>query len=274
MTKKQSRSIFDFRSYKDFLSEVSRGERGSRSRLAEAMNCHSAYVSQVLNGNAHLSLEQGEQVSRFLGLNKEEAHFFLLLVQYDRAGTAPLKSYFDVQIKEAVKKQLILKDRLVFKRSLSREDQAIFYSSWYFGAVHVLVSVAGCNTERGIAKYLNLPVAKVSEILNFLLSVGLIEKEEGKYQIGTSHIHLEHDSPMIAKHHANWRMRAIQAFDEVNVNDLHYSSVITCSAEDSIKIKAALVRAIEEVRAIVRPSTDEGAFVYCLDFFGLKSDRE
>jgi hypothetical protein len=55
---------------------------------------------------------------------------------------------------------------------------------------------------------------------------------------------------------------------------LHYSSAITCSEEDAIKIKGALVRAIEEVRGIVKPSKDEGGFVYSLDFFGLKADRE
>lgn len=267
----------DYKAFmRDSLEVRSRelNERGVRSRLAEAVKCHTAYVSQVLNGDAQFSLEQAELIARFFQLNKDEATYLLLLVQYDRSGTTTLKAHFEFQLKELAKKQLVLKDRLEFKKSLSREDQATFYSSWQYGAIHILVSVPGCNTEKGIAKYLNLPISKVIDILNFLVSVGLVVKVEGRYSIGTSHIHLEHDSPMISKHHSNWRVKAIQSLDEVHSNDLHYSSAITCSEEDAVKIKTALIRAIDEVRAIVRPSKDEGGFVYCLDFFGLKSDRE
>ncbi|MGE3610452.1 MAG: TIGR02147 family protein [Bacteriovoracaceae bacterium] len=267
------KTTFDYKHYKEFLRDSleARGqERGIRSRLAEAVSCHTAYVSQVLNGHAHFSLEQAELITRFLNLNSEETQFFLLLVQYDRAGTPNLKIHFEKQLQEIKNKQLILKDRLEFKRTLSREDQATFYSSWHYGAIHVLVSVPGCHTERGIAEYLNLPLAKVVDVLNFLVSVGLVTKSEGRYSIGTSHIHLEHDSPMISKHHSNWRMKAIQSLDHVKTNDLHYSSVITCSLEDSQKIKTVLIQAIDEVRAIVKPSKDEGGFVYCLDFFGLR----
>lgn len=264
--------------YKDFLRDSldarAETERGVRSRMAEAVNCHTAYVSQVLNGSAQFSLEQSELIARFFQLNKDETSYLLLLVQYDRAGTVTLKAHFKLQLKELAKKQLVLKDRLEFKKSLSREDQSLFYSSWQYGAIHILVSVPGCHTEKGISKYLKIPVSKVVEILNFLMNVGLVVKENGQYSIGASHIHLEHDSPMIAKHHSNWRIKAIQSLDEVHANDLHYSSVITCSLEDSVKIKTALVRAIDEVRTIVRPSKDEGGFAYCLDFFGLKNEIE
>ena len=273
-------SIFDYKDYKSYLIDALNAraeeheERGVRSRLAEAAKCHTAYVSQVLNGRAHFSLEQAELVSRFLGHSKDEAAFLLLLVQHNRAGTATLKVHFDEQLKSLAEKQLVLKNRLEFQKTLGREDQATFYSSWHYSAVHVLVSVPGCNTERGIAKYLNLPIPKVTEILDFLQSVGMVTKNEGRYTVGTSHTHLEHDSPMITKHHTNWRMKAVQSFDESALNDLHYSSVITCSQEDSLKIKTALIRAIEEVRAIVKPSKDEAGFAYCLDFFHLKPNRE
>jgi len=79
---------------------------------------------------------------------------------------------------------------------------------------------------------------------------------------------------MIAKHHSNWRIKAIQSLDETHQNDLHYSSVITCSFDDSVKIKMALIQAIDEIRKIVRPSEDEGAYAYSLDFFGLKNNEE
>lgn len=50
--------------------------------------------------------------------------------------------------------------------------------------------------------------------------------------------------------------------------------MITCSEEDSVRIKTCLVRVIDEIRAIVKPSKDEGGFAYCLDFFRLKVPRD
>lgn len=266
--------IFGFSDYKTYLREHFNRrrdqEKGLRSRLAEAVRCHAAYVSQVLNGDAHFSLEQTELVAKFLTLNKSETGYLLLLVQHARAGTVTLKAHFETLMKELAAKQLVLKDRLEFNKSLNREEQATFYSSWHYGAVHVLVSVPGCHQEKGIAKYLNIPVSKVVEVLEFLLRVRLVAKTDAGYTIGNGRIHLEHDSPMISKHHTNWRLKAVQALDTGEPADLHYSSVITCAEADAPKIKAALVRAIEEVRAIVRPSKDEAGYAYCLDFFGLK----
>lgn len=267
-------SIYEYRDYKaylrDALSTRAEAKRGERSRLASFVGCHTAYVSQVLNGTAHFSLEQAELVNRYLGNVKDQALYFLFLVQMNRAGTPALRKVFEEQLKGLKERQFVLKDRLEFKKTLSREDQATFYSSWHYGAIHVLVSVPGCHAERGMAEYLGLPVERVAEILEFLTSVGLVVREGGQYEIGTTHIHLEHDSPMISKHHTNWRIQAIRSLDQVANQDLHYSSVITASVADADRIRSALVQAIESVRAVVKDSKDEEGFCYSLDFFGLR----
>jgi uncharacterized protein (TIGR02147 family) len=265
------KSIFEYKGYKPYLCDVlDQRSRGERSRLAESIRCHSGYITQVLNGAAHFSLEQAELVNQFLAHSKDQSRFFLLLVQHDRAGTASLKEHFAEQMKELTEKQFMLKNRLHFKRSLSREDQAIFYSSWHYGSIHVLVSVPGCSTVKGISDYLGIPIEKTSEVIEFLVSVGLIVQVGDRYNIGTTHIHLENDSPMISKHHTNWRLQAIQSLDQKRPEDLHYSSVVTASYEDSPKIREILVKAIEQVRAVVRPSKNETAFSYGIDFFELR----
>ena len=270
-------SIFEYEDYKRYLRDslMARGEgkRGERSRLAAFVGCHTAYVSQVLNGDAHFSLEQSELINRFLGHSKDQALFFLFLVQYARVGTVSLRKVFEEQIQTLKENQFILKDRLDFKRTLTREDQATFYSSWHYGAVHVLISVPGCHTERGISAYLGLRIERVAEILQFLMSVGLVTRNaQGLYGIGTTHIHLESDSPMISKHHTNWRLQAVQSLDRPSKKDLHYSSVITASQADGDRIREILVQAIEQVRAIVKESKDEDGFCYSLDFFGLREN--
>ncbi|MEK7395435.1 MAG: hypothetical protein AAB116_00725, partial [Candidatus Poribacteria bacterium] len=91
-------SIFEYKDYKAYLKEIlnrrSENERGIRTRLAEAIYCHNGYVSQVLNGAAHFSLEQAEAINKYLGHNKDQSSYLLLLVQHARAGTSGLKEYF------------------------------------------------------------------------------------------------------------------------------------------------------------------------------------
>ncbi|MBL7542462.1 MAG: TIGR02147 family protein [Bdellovibrionaceae bacterium] len=266
-----SSSIFDFKGYKDYLNKVlsteSKKRSGKRALLSKAVNCHSAYVSQVLNGQSHFSLEQADKINIFLKHSKIESHFFLLLVQHGRAGTENLRRHFLEQINQTLEKQFDLKNRLQFKKILSKEDQARYYSAWYFAAIHVLVSVPAMKTKEDFSQYLGISIDKTSEALDFLKSVGLIVESGNRYEVGTGSIHLGRESAMISKHHTNWRLQAIQSLDNGTANDLHYSSVITASEQDSTKIREIMVKAIEEIRAVVKTSQDESGFCYSLDFF-------
>ena len=90
----------------------------------------------------------------------------------------------------------------------------------------------------------------------------------GRFSIGTARIHLGSDSPMISKFHTNWRMQVISSLDkDRTLEDLHYSSAITISEADFKKLKALLIKNIEEFKAMVRGSKEEGAFCFAVDFF-------
>src|SRR5580698_6182945 len=97
-----TKSVLEFDDYKSFIKEIegarSELQRGFRTRLAEAAQCQSAFVSQVLNTGAHFSLEQGLRVAKFLNLDKEESQFFILLLEKNRAGTKDLEDFFSGQL--------------------------------------------------------------------------------------------------------------------------------------------------------------------------------
>src|SRR4051812_16016478 len=100
--------IVAYSDYKAFLRDSiaarPKGGWGVKSSLAQAMRCETAYVSQILNGASHLSLEQAQAVCRYFKLGKPETHYFLLLVQRARAGTPELREYFDEQLRLAAGK--------------------------------------------------------------------------------------------------------------------------------------------------------------------------
>jgi uncharacterized protein (TIGR02147 family) len=266
-------SIFSYRSYKAYLrawiAAQPKAGRGIRSAMAAAAQVQLAYLSQVLNGGAHLNLEQVDRLSRYMGHSKTEAHFFILIVEFERAGTDSLKKYFEDQVQATADAQLNLKHRLGVPSVLTLEHQSIYYSSWIYAAVHVVVTIARFREPQRIAKLLQVSKARVEEVLRYLVSIGLIEINKGEYVATTGRIHLGKDSPLLAKHHTNWRMQAIAAMDRLNEQNLHYSSVVTLSKEDAFRIKARLIAEIEEIKKVIKDSPAEEMYGFNVDLFGL-----
>jgi uncharacterized protein (TIGR02147 family) len=264
------KQVFEFRSYKPYLSGLlgQKGQKtGRRSEAARHMGCQTAYLSQVLNGDAHLSLEQAFSMNEFLGHDEEQGEFFLLLVQKERAGTSDLKKYFTEKLEKLAERRLVIKNRLKDQETLSVSDQAVYYSSWYYACIHVMVTIPGLQDKESIAKHLNLPLTTIAGALEFLVSRGLVIEEGARYKMGPRHVHLGHDALFIAKHHTNWRTRALVAIDHVKKDDLHYSMVGTISRADARKIKERVVELIQENMKTFAPSKEECVFVSAFDFF-------
>jgi uncharacterized protein (TIGR02147 family) len=265
------KEAFDYQDYKlylnDRLDDPILGGRGSRARLSEAIQCQTAYTAQVLRGTAHFSLEQAEAINEFLGHTEEQGSFFLVLIQFARAGSPRLKERFRKQLEKTRESRLVLKNRLNIKQTLSQEKQMIYYSSWIYGGVHAAISVPELQTVEAVARHFQLQLEKAAEVLQFLVATGLAVHKSGRYQVGTSRIHLGSDSPLISKHHTNWRIQAIRSLDASSTGNLHYSSVISLSEEDSLVIQELLAKTIEKAKPIIRDSPAEQIHCLSMDFF-------
>lgn len=266
-----SKGIFDYSSYKNYIieriSESPSKGRGIKLKMAEHLSCQTAFVSQVLNNEPNFSLEQGVKLNKFFNHTKEEARFFLLLLQYERAASEELKDFFNQEMKEILDKRSNLKERLGIKNTLKKVDQQVYYSSWLYTCIHMLVSIPEFQTVIAISRHLNLSRAKVIEVLTFLEETGLIQKNGTHYEIGVTRLHLSKDSPQIQRHHTNWRMQAIRAIDINEPDNLHYSTIVTMSKADVPKVSEILIKAIEECRKVIRESKEEQVQSICIDFF-------
>lgn len=268
-----NKSIFNFVHYKDYLHErcgASGTKRGVKTALANALGCQSTYLSHVLHAHAHLSLEQAEKANEFFGHSEEEAAFFFLLLQKDRAGTATLSKYFQAQMDEILKRRLVLTKRLGEKLTLDRESQATYYSSWIYAAVHIALTIPSLRSRETLAAYLHLPLKKISETLDFLRSIGLAKGEGDHYEVGPSQIRLGNDSHNILKHYTNWRTQAIESLDRGPTVDFHYSGVVSLSHSDVAKIKNILLEAVRDSQKVVQDSREEELYALNCDFFTLK----
>ena len=266
------KQIYDFDDYKNYLLHRTgpMGTRsGVRSGLASVTGCNTAYVSQVLNKQAHFSLEQAERINHFLDHTEEEAHFFLLLIQFSRAGTVRLKKYFEFQLIKMKEQRLNIQKRLGVRKTLSAADQATYYSNWQYGGVHVALSIPALQSPAELAKYFDLPLSKIKRILDFLVSVGLAKESSQGWEIGENHIHLSKDSENILRHHANWRLKAIELLDRELENDIHYASVVTISKKDAFKIKDMIIENLQVMNRDISRSKEEEVYCFTTDFFRL-----
>ena len=267
------KNVFDFKDYKAFLRdfELSRKsfERGFRSKLAEAIQCQSAYVSQVLSGEAHLSLEQALRAAKHLNLRENETKHFLLLVEFARAGTKELKAHFEAEIRKDREANFNIKERVGEARILNEREQATYYSGWHYLAIHLLVGLKRFNDISSIATALKISEEAVSKALIFLTQADLIVEENGKLKTGLAKIHLDRESPLITQHHTNWRMAAVQSLNRGSKVDVHYSSASTVSRKDADILRSLIVSLIENYVAVVKPSEEEVMVGFNVDFYQL-----
>lgn len=267
--------LFEFEDYKSYLNQrldtdPQMGGRGARAHFARAINCQTSYVAHVLKGKAHLSPEQAESANQFFSHSEEESLFFHLLVSYARSGTSALSSRIKKQIATMKSARLNLANRLSVKApGIKAQDQAFYYSSWIYLAIHAAVSLPGLQTSKAIAHRFRLPQKQVQDAVDFLLRVGFLSMSSGVLAQGETRMHLPGDSPLISKHHSNWRVQAIASLDRREETDLHYSSVVTVSSSDASKIRESIVQMITSSKKMIRDSSPETLRVFSADFFQL-----
>lgn len=271
-------NVFEFTDYRSFLKRalpVAGPGRGARTKLAEALGCQNGFVSLVLSGGAHFSLEHAVKISKFLQHDHEEREFFLLLVHLARAGSKELENYYQENIQKILGARREIKSRIKEQSTLNDADRLHYYSSWHFTAVHMCLLIPSLRSKEAMAHYLHLSPQIIANVLKFFVTCGLAIQKGGLFYCDpNTRIHLPADSPLVAKHHTNWRMRAIDSLDRNGKVDLHYSSVMSISQDAAEKIRAILLQAIENCEPVIRDAKDEGIYTVTLDLFGIGDATE
>ena len=270
------KSIFEFDDYKAYLIAVEASKtivrKGFRSQLAQEIGTQSAFISQVLNDDANFGLEQGLKIAKFLHLNIHEQQHFLLMIEFERAGSAELKNHFLDHLTNSRERHLHIQSRVAAK-TVSLETQAIYYSEWYYAAIHVLVTIPQIRTIEKIAAALGIAETVARKAVHFLLTADLLQEESGQFFPTNTQLHLSHDSPLASRSHSNWRLAAMQSLTQAQAKSLHYSTVSSLSRADVEILRRKFLQQIEEYVKTVAKSPEEELFCFNLDFFSLTKNK-
>jgi hypothetical protein len=114
-----------------------------------------------------------------------------------------------------------------------------------------------------------MPLEIVGKVLHFLEENGLVRKEGDRYLPTQTWVRIDKNSPLIVKHHTNWRQKAIQNLEQEAQGDLHYSGVFSIDAATAYRIKDNFLETIKTQAKLCEAAKEEDLYIIGVDFFSL-----
>ena len=260
--------LFEYIDYKKFVHDridlMPRKGRGEFKRIAAALRMHSTRVSQIFNSGIDLTLEQAADFCHFWGLSQLESEYFLLLVQKARAGSAHLSKILEAQADGLRAKARHLEARIKTEVMLSESDRSKFYSSWIYSGVRLATSIPHMNSVDALAEYFDLPRAFVIQIIDFLLEAELCERSGHSIQMKAKSTHLETNSPLVHRHHVNWRIKALSGLENRRDDEISFTCPASIAKSDQTEIRDLLMKSMDRFLRSARASDPPDTLI-CLN---------
>ncbi len=263
--------VYDYSSYKDYIlarvKAMPRGGHGQFMKMAKHIGANPVVVSQVMKGDRDFSDEQALRLTDFFGLTTMESEYFMRMVALEKAGTHDLKRFHRDALAALKRQAHATKNRVAAHQELDDSTKSVFYSDWIYSAVRLLTTIEGYQTADAIAEHLDISHARVNEIVEFLLSVGLVRKEGDRLAIGVLSTHLDAQSRFVNNHHRNWRIRGLQALNTRTPDDLFYTAPCTLSQDDFMILRKEMVQLMASLTKRVPNSEPRTLACLNIDWF-------
>jgi len=267
-------SLFEFDDYREYLrahiKALPKGGRGELSKIAELLKVNTTWISQIMSGSQDFNFEQTYLLSQYLGHTDLELEFFSLLVQIERAGNSEYRNHLKKKLAATKSESLKLSKRIFHEKKLSEQERSIFYSSWIYSAVHIFTSLheKGVSVDE-VSERFDLMKNKTVEILQFLISTGIVVEKSGKYFPGVQSTFVEQGSPHLLKHHSSWRLKAIQKSENLSETEMMITGQYSISKNDFLKIREGFTEMVKNINNTIKETNPEDIVCLNLDWFWL-----
>jgi uncharacterized protein (TIGR02147 family) len=261
--------LFEFAGYKEYLKAYLQGQpkRGAVKELAASAGCQPSYLSQVLTRPVHLTPDQAIGLSEALPLGAVEREYFLLLVDHARASTRKLRQHLEKKMRELRARNEDVGERLKRSSPMPVEKLARYYRHWLPVAVHLATSIEGLQTAEALSKRLGVAEGVVLDTLQHLLSMGLVERQGPKWVHSGVETHVDKSSPFSSLHHNNWRQLAVLSAQREQADSLHFTGVYGVAKRDLSRLRAVLLKAVEEAAKLAVASPQQTLVCLNADVF-------
>jgi hypothetical protein len=210
-------------------------------------------------------------LAKLLGLSELETEYLLNLVHEERAASFEFKKYCQQKLKDLQLKAQKPAERFAHQKQLSEEHKAQFYSHYLYSAIRLFCSTEDKGrTLEDIRLRFDITRERLMPIVRFLLEAGLIVQHKENYKMGITSTFLPRESPHIHRHHANWRLLAMQNSPLLEENELMFTAPMSISKEDFEKIREDLLKQISKMSTVIKDSPAEEIATLNIDFFWIK----
>jgi uncharacterized protein (TIGR02147 family) len=266
---------FQYTDYKDFIISLveKNNRRGEFSRIAEALGVSTVLVSQIFKSHKDLTFEQAIKLTEYFGFTELETKYFVNCLSFNKAGNQALKKFYKKEMDLIAKKSIEISSLVPNNKILSDLQKSIYYSDWSYAAVHLSSALPFIKNISDMAIYLGLDEDQVQKIITFLIECGLVQKISGELQIGTSHIHLDRSSSLLALHHRNWRMLSSVKAGNIEDDEVMYTAPMVISSKLADEIQANLLKFISDMVKSTDGCPDEETWNLNIDFVKMKDFR-
>jgi uncharacterized protein (TIGR02147 family) len=264
-------NIYQYKDYKKILTKFiadNKNIRGYQSKLADACQCHSSFIYQVINTHLHLTPDQGADLSLFWQLDEEASEYFLNLIYLARSASKNYQKIIQDKLNSIRKKRFDISKK-ISNQQLSLEKQVVYYAQWYMIAIQLLIGMTSFNDAQKIAERLGLNEQLVNESIKKLEDVKIIEKRKDGSWETLYNLHLDKSSPLATIYQTHWRQYALRKLQEKNSEDMYYSCVYTADAETFEKIKEKIMTIIRESADLMDQSSEKDIFCLIFDNYRL-----
>jgi uncharacterized protein (TIGR02147 family) len=263
-------NVFEHEDYRAYLrAQIAENSqiKAYRGRMALAAGCQRSFFSQVLNSHVEFTLDHAAGLCEFFSFTKTEGEYFLNLVQMSRASTEKLRILLRARLNELRDANEHLGTRLKVPKLAESQHEMLYFSSWYWTAVHVCADSPKYQTAEALAKRLLLPEEHVRSALKILADLGLVEKQGQRWRMGKKFLHVNSESIMTEVNHLNWRQRALLDIQAKRATSTHYTSVFSMSKKDYQILRTRLLSTIDDFRKFIAQSPSEELYAFTCDLF-------
>lgn len=267
--------IYEFDDYREFFKQYYalklRNRRGYISAIAKILRVHTTFVSLVFRGLREFNLEHGAILASHLKLSVAETEFLLNLIIQRKSGNHLLTNFATAKIKNAQNSARAQEKKLDFGLDLSNEERSVFYSSWHYSAIHLFIASSKNGKELGeIIEYFNLSQVTLESALVFLLSTKLIVQSGNVYLAGADRISIGKEHPVLKSHLTNWRLKALQGFEQLSKDEIMLTTTMAISKSDFEALKALLLELVSKTSSAGEKTDSEQVACLNLDLFVIK----
>lgn len=267
-------NIFKYNDYieyiNDYILSLPKKGRGFKQSISEKLGIHVSYISRVSKGEKNFTIEQAVSMTSLLHLKGLEKDFFLTLVSFNRAGSYDCKKYYEEKLQQLIKingKKNTDAKKLA-RIPLSEEDLDIYTSDILYSLIHLGMVIPKFQTISGLKKHLPHEDAKIEEVINFLIRVGLIDTQNNRYFTTEKRFGIADSSKHSQNIVKNQRYEALKYLGKNKKDDLFKSMSILLSKENDLKINSYIFQLIADIRNLAYQKQEPDTLrVFNLDYF-------